>query len=109
MEVYNWTRLSVLRQKGKIRAEFVRRVKKLCRSKSNGGNLISLLNAWGVGVVHYSAGIADRTLEELVSLDIVKLGLKALALNGCLDTRSNDARMYLPRKEGADGLMLRSM
>ena len=69
LELYNWTRLPVLRQKGKITAEFVRRVKKLCRSKSNGGNLISLINAWGVGVVHYSAGIADRTVEELDSLD----------------------------------------
>ena len=103
MEFYNWTRLSILRQKGKRTAKFVRRVKKLCRSKSNGGNLISLINAWGVGLVHYSAGIADRTVEELVSLDS-KLGLTDTSL----DT-SNDARMYLLRREGADVLVLRSM
>lgn len=54
-------------------------------------------------MVHYSAGIADRTVEELVSLDS-KLGLTDTSL----DT-SNDARMYLLRREGADGLVLRSM
>ena len=34
--------------KGKITSEYVRRVKKLCRSKLNGGNLISGINTWAV-------------------------------------------------------------
>ena len=32
-------------------------------------HLISGINAWDVGVVRYSAGIVDRTVEELVSMN----------------------------------------
>ena len=32
-------------------------------------HLISGINAWDVGVVRYSAGIMDRTVEELVSMN----------------------------------------
>ena len=35
--------------KGKITSEYIRRVKKLCRSKLNGGNLIDGINTWAVG------------------------------------------------------------
>ena len=42
-----------------ITSEYIRRVKKLCRSKLNGGNLISGINTWGLGVVRYGAGIVD--------------------------------------------------
>ena len=45
--------------KGKITSEYVRRVKKLCRSKLNGGNLISGINTWTVSVLLCSAGIVD--------------------------------------------------
>ena len=69
------------KMKGKITAEYVRRVKKLCRSKLNGGNLISSINAWDVGVVRYSAGIVDWTVEQLVSMDTKTK--KLLAMNGC--------------------------
>ena len=69
------------KMKGKITAEYVRRVKKLCRSKLNGGNLISSINAWDVGVVRYSAGIVDWTVEQLVSMDTKTK--KLLAINGC--------------------------
>ena len=95
------------KMKGKITAEYVRRVKKLCRSKLNGGNFISI-NAWAVGVVRWSAGIVDWTVEELVSMDTKTK--KLLAMNGCLHTRSNIARLHLPRKEGGEGwLVLRSV
>ena len=58
-----------IEMKGKITSEYVRRVKKLCRSKLNGGNLISGINTWAVSVLRYSAGIVDWTVEELVSMD----------------------------------------
>ena len=54
------------KMKGKITSEYIRRVK-LCRSKLNGGNLIGGTNTWAVGVVRYSAGIVDRTMEEVAS------------------------------------------
>ena len=53
-------------------------------------------------VVLYNAGIVDCTVEELVSMD--RKTKKILAMNGCLHTRSNVARLYLylPRKEGGE-------
>ena len=84
--------------KGKITSEYIRRVKKLCRSRLNGGNLIDGINTWAVGVVRYSAGIADWTMEEVANMN--RRTWKILAMNGCLQSRSYVARLYLPRKEG---------
>ena len=91
------------KMKIKITSEYIRRVKKLCRSKLNGGNLIGGINTWAVGVVRYSAGVVDWTMEEMTSMD--RRTRKILAMNGCLHTRSNVARLYLPRKEGGRGLI----
>ena len=42
-------------------------------------------------------------MEELASMD--RKTRKILAMNGCLHTRSDVARLYLPRKEGSRGLI----
>ena len=55
--------------KGRITSEYVRIVKKLCRSKPNSGNMISSINAWAASVLCCSAGIVDWTVEEQVSMD----------------------------------------
>ena len=89
--------------KGKITSEYIRRVKKLCRSKLNGGNLIGGINTWAVGVVRDSAEIVDWTMEEVANME--RGTRKILAMNGCLRTRSNVARLHLPRKEGGRGLI----
>ena len=89
--------------KGKITSQYVRRVKKLCRSKLNRGNLIDGINIWAVGIVRYSAGIVDWTMEEVANMD--RRTRMILAMNGRLHTRSNVARLYLPRKEGGRGLI----
>ena len=91
------------KMKGKITSEYIRRVKKLCRSKLNGGNLICGINTWAVGVLRYSAGIVDWTMEEVASMD--RKTRKILSMNSCLHTRSNVGRLYLPRKEGGRGLV----
>ena len=44
------------KMKVKITSEYIRRVKKLC---------IDGINTWAVGVVRYSAGIVDWTMEEV--------------------------------------------
>ena len=62
---------------------------KLCKSKLNGGNLICGINTWAVGVLTSM----DRRIRKI------------LAMNGCLHTRSNVARLYLPRKGGGRGLI----
>ena len=42
-------------------------------------------------------------MEEVANMD--RRTRKILAMNGCLHTRSNVARLYLPRKEGGRGLI----
>jgi hypothetical protein len=91
------------KMKGKITSTYIRRVKRLCRSKLNGGSLIGGINTWAVGVARYSAGMVDWTIEEMASID--RRTRKILAMNGCLQTMSNVARLYLPRKEGGRGLI----
>ena len=65
--------------------------------------MINGINAWAVSVLRYSAGIVDGTVEELVTMD--RRTRKILAMNGCMHTRSNVARLYLPTKEGRRGLI----
>ena len=66
--------------------------------------LLAGINALAVGVVRYSACMVDWTAEELVSMH--RKTRKILAVNGCLQTRSNVARVYLPRKEEGRGLIV---
>ena len=53
--------------------------------------MINDINAWTKSVLRYSAGIVDWTVEELVSMD--RRTRKVLAMNGCIHTRSNIARL----------------
>ena len=91
------------KMKGMIIWKYIRRVKKLCKSKLNGGNLIDGINTWAVGVLRYSAGIVDWTMEEVANMD--RRTRKILAMICCLHTRSNVTRLYLPRKEEGRGLI----
>ena len=65
--------------------------------------MIDGINTWAVGAVHYSAEIGDWAIEEVANMD--RRTRKILAMNGCLHTRNNVARLYLPRKEGGRGLI----
>ena len=84
--------------KGTTTVEYIGRVKILCRSRLNGEKLINFINAWAVGVVPYSAGIMDWTVEDLVSMG--RKTWKILAMNCFTHTRRNVGRLYLPRKGG---------
>ena len=64
-----WNMALNAKVKGRITSVYVRRVKKLCTSRLNGGNVISGISAWAVSVLRYSAGIVDWAVEELVSMD----------------------------------------
>ena len=45
--------------KEKVKSEYIRRIKKLLRSQLNGGNIITGMNAWAVGIIRYGAGVLD--------------------------------------------------
>lgn len=65
--------------------------------------MTSGINAWAVGVLRYGAVIVDWTMEQLVSME--RRTRKILTMIGYLHTRSNIARIYLPKKEGVIGLI----
>ena len=89
--------------KERITPGYTKRVKKLSKSKLKAGNLIQGINTWAVSVVQYSAGIVDWTTEEQQNLD--RKTRKILNINRCLHSRSNVARLYIPRKQGGRGLI----
>ena len=86
--------------KDTITKEYIRRVKKLCRSKLNSGNLITGINAWAASVARYSVGVMDWTVEEVVNMD--RKTRRILAINGCLRTGSNVARLYRSAEKGRE-------
>ena len=47
----------------------MRRIRKLLKSKLNGGNVVSAINARAVSIIRYGAGIIKWTNEELGKLD----------------------------------------
>ena len=88
------------KMKDTITADYIRRVKKLCRLKLNSGNLITGINAWAASVERYSVGVTDWTVEEVVNMD--RKTRRILAINGCLRTGSNVARLYRSAEKGRE-------
>ena len=55
--------------KKKTLSEYNKQVRKILKSKLNGGNIIKAINRWAVPVIRYIAGIIDWTQNELEDLD----------------------------------------
>ena len=55
--------------KQNVQKEYFRRVRKILKSKLNGGNIIKAINTKAVSVIRYGAGIIDSTKEELQIMD----------------------------------------
>jgi hypothetical protein len=89
--------------KRKTTTEYLKRVRKVLKSKLNGGNTIRAINSWAVPVIRYTAGIVDWTQNELDDLD--RKTRKAMTINRALHPQSDVDRLYLPRKEGGRGLL----
>uniref|UniRef100_A0A2H6N264 Reverse transcriptase domain-containing protein n=1 Tax=Micrurus carvalhoi TaxID=3147026 RepID=A0A2H6N264_9SAUR len=52
-----------------VRREYTNRVRKILKSKLNGGNTIKAMNTWAVPVIRYMAGIVNWTQSDLDILD----------------------------------------
>ena len=89
--------------KEKVRAEYKRRVKKVLKSKLNGGNMISAINTWEVPLIRYSAPFLEWRRDEIKEMD--RTTRKIMNMYNALHPRDSVARLYLPRKEGGRGLM----
>ena len=86
-----------------VSKEYIRRLRKVLKSKLNGGNLVRGVNTWAVSLIKYSAAFVSWRKSELQAIDrkTRKLFTRYGALNPKLDTD----RLNIPRKEGRRGLI----
>ena len=81
--------------KDRLSKEYVRRVKKVVRSKLNGGNMVRVINSWAVSLLRYSGGVVRWTKVELMNLD--RKTRKLLIVQDALHARADGSRLYLMR------------
>ena len=79
--------------KDRLSKEYVGRVKKVIRSKLNGGNMVRVINSWTVSLLRYSGGVVRWTKVELMNLD--RKTRKLLIIQDALHARANGSRLYL--------------
>ena len=89
--------------KKKAASEYTMRVRKVLKSKLNGGNSTRAINSWAVPVIRYTAGIVDWTQAELEDLD--RKTRKLITANRALHPQSDVDRLYMPRQTGGRGLL----
>ena len=81
--------------KRRLSKEYVKRVKKVIRSKLNGGNMVRVINSWAVSLLRYSGGVVRWTKVELMNLD--RKTRKLLIVQDALHARADGSRLYLMR------------
>ena len=80
-----------------VSKEYITRIRKVLKSKLNGGNLVHGVNAWAVSLLRYSARFFSWMKSELQATD--RKTRKLFTIYGALHPKSDD-RLYLCRKEG---------
>ena len=86
-----------------VSKECIRRLRKVLKSKLNGGNLVRGVNTLAVSVIRYSAAFVSWRKSELQAIDIKTR--KLFTIYGALHPKSDVDRLYIPRKEGRRGLI----
>ena len=91
------------RMKLNVSKEYIRRLRKVLKSKLNSGNLVHGVNAWAVSLLRYSAAFVSWRKSELEAID--RKTRKLFTIYGALHPKSDVDRLYIPRKEGGRGLI----
>ena len=86
-----------------VSKEYIRRLKKVLKSKLNGGNLVCGVNTWAVSLLRYSAAFVSWKKSELQAID--RKNRKLFTIYGALHPNSDVHRLYIPRKDGGKGLI----
>ena len=93
----------VEKMKLNVLKEYIRRLRKVLKSKLNGGNLVRGVNAWAVSLLRYSAAFVSWRKSELQAID--RKTRKLFTIYGALHPKSDVDRLYILRKEGGRGLI----
>ena len=86
-----------------VSKEYIRRLRKVLKSKLNGGSLVRGVNTCGVSLLRYSAAFVSWRKSELQAID--GKTRKLFTIYGALHPKSDVDRLYIPRKEGGRGLI----
>ena len=83
--------------------EYMRRIRKVAKSKLNGANLVRGINTWEVSLLRYSAAFVSWRKSELQAID--RKTRKIFIIYGALYPKSDVDRLCILRKEGGRGLI----
>ena len=89
--------------KQSISKEYLRRIRKILKSKLNGGSIVSAINSRAVSLVRYGAGIIRWIKDELRALD--RKTRKLLTIYRSLHPQADVDRLYVKRSQGGRGLI----
>ena len=86
-----------------VSKEYITRLRKVLKSKLNGGNIIHGVNTWAVSLSRYSVAFVSWRKSELQAID--RKTRMLFTIYGALHPKSDVDRLYIPRKEGVRGLI----
>ena len=86
-----------------VTKEYIRRIRKVLKSKLNGGNLVHGVNTWVVSLLRYSAAFVIWRKSELQATN--RKTRKFFTIYGALHPKSDVDRLYISRNEGRRGLI----
>ena len=87
----------------KVSKEYFKVLKKVLKSKLNGGNLIQGVNTWAVSLLKYSAAFISWRKCELQAVDRKTKTL--FTIYGGLHPKFDVDRFYIPREDGGRGVI----
>ena len=91
-----------VQMKDMIRKEYLRRTRKLLKTKLSSRNIIKEINIWAVHLVRCSGLFLKWTRDELKQMD--QRTRKLITMHKALHPRDYVDRLYVSRKEGVRGL-----
>ena len=86
-----------------VSKEYIRRLRKVLKSKLNGGNLVRGVNTWAVSLLRYSAAFVSWRKSELQAIG--RNTRKLFTIYGALHPKSDVDRLHILKKEGGRGLI----
>ena len=84
------------RMKLNVSKEYIRRCRKVLKSKLNDVDLVRGVNTWAVSLLRYSTAFVSWRKRELQAID--RKTRKLFTIYGVLHPKSNVDRLYITRK-----------
>ena len=89
--------------KSNVSKKYIRKLRKVLKSKLNGGNLLCGVNTWAISLLRYSAAFVSWRKSQMLAID--RKTRKFFTIYGALHTKSDVDTLYIPRKKGGGGLI----